>query len=139
MVNIKEYSDKIYALRELPIPRLISESNKIIDDLTREICNEYEIPFELPAMILLRVAKQRLFDDHWCILFRESELEFIVKSIRRDVDSLLEKYSKEIVQRAFTRDEFARAAQPSLNEALYGGIELMERACKKIIGGKNNG
>lgn len=139
MVNIKKYADKIYALRELPVPEIITESNKIEDDLAEEIFNEYGIVFELPAMILLRVAKQKLFDDHWCILFGEKELEFIVKSIRGDVDSLLEKYPKEIVQRAFTRDEFAAAAQPSLNEALYGGIELMERACKKIVGGKDNG
>ena len=138
-MNIKEYADKIYALRELPVPKIITESNKIEDDLAEEVFAEYGIVFELPAMILLRVAKQRLFDDHWCILFGEKELEFIVKSIRGDVDSLLEKYPKEIVQRAFTRDEFAKMAQPSLNEALYGGIELMERACEKIVGGKDNG
>lgn len=138
-MNIKEYADKIYALRELPVPQIITESNKIEDDLAERVFNEYGIVFELPAMILLRVAKQRLFDDHWSILFGEKELEFIVKSIRGDVDSLLEKYSKEVVQRVFTRDEFARAAQPDLNEAIYGGIELMERACKKIVGGKDNG
>ena len=138
MVNIKEYADKIYALRELPVPEIITESNKIEDDLAEEIFKEYGIVFELPAMILLRVAKQRLFDD-WCILFGEKELKFIVNSLRGDVDSLLEKYPKEIVQRAFIGDEFARAAKPDLNEALYGGIELMERACEKIIGGKDNG
>lgn len=138
MVNIKEYADKIYALKELPIPKMITESNKIIDDLTKEICDEYGIPFRLPAMIILRRAKEKLFDDHWSILFGEKELEFVVKSIRGDVDSLLEKYSKEIVQQAFDADVFMDKAKPSLEESLHGGIELLERACEKM-GGKDNG
>lgn len=134
MVNIKEYADKIYALRELPVPKIITESNKIVDDLTREVCDEYGIPFRLPVMIILRRAKERLFDDHWCILFGEKELKFITQCVRKDIDSLFEKYPGEVVKRAFDANTFVDMAKPSLDESLHGGVELLERACEKIMG-----
>lgn len=110
---------------------VINGTNKIIDELVSEECLSRGIPFELPAMTLLRIIKQRTLNKEFKIFLTPEDLEEIVNLFTRELDSLIEDYSLETVSRAFTNESFKNSGI-TLQEALFGEIELLRRICESV-------
>ena len=110
---------------------VINGTNKIIDELVSEECRSRGIPFELPAMTLLRIIKQRILNRGFKIFLTPEDLEEIVILFTRELDLLIKDYSQETVSRAFTNESFKNSGV-TIQEALFGEMELLRKICDSV-------
>jgi hypothetical protein len=110
---------------------VINGTNEIIDELVSEECRSREIPFELPAMTLLRIIKQRILNRGFKIFLTPEDLEEIVILFTRELDLLVKDYSQETVSRAFTNESFKNSGV-TIQEALFGEMELLRKICDSV-------
>jgi len=111
---------------------LIDSISQIINELAEEVCLSEGVAFELPAMILLRSAKEKILSREFKIFHTENDFREIINYLQQDIDALKNDYPEDVVAEAFLSTSFRENCDATLIEVLRGDVKLIRKVCDSI-------